>query len=153
MLLIIQCAKIHQQMQEKLIWCISLLWHHAHTNIVLSMYNTIIVGHRWIEGEGFHVMSYHAKFASHHTHNRHVGFLLHSTVLETQLTFNSVHTTIPNYNWYEWQEYILSENVKPCHEVDQILISILSFFYTAPYKKGNQGARQSCMHIDAYRIM
>ena len=33
--------------------------------------------------EGFHVTSYQANFASHHTPDCHVGFLFHSVVLET----------------------------------------------------------------------
>ena len=34
--------------------------------------------------EGFHVTSYQAKFASHHTRDRHVGSTQHGAILEIQ---------------------------------------------------------------------
>ena len=51
---------------------------------------------------GFHVMSYQANFASHHTGDSHVGFLFTWRVLENttkcSVTFYLVHTKLPNYN-------------------------------------------------------
>ena len=55
--------------------------------------------------EGFHVTSYQANFASHHTRNRHVGFFFtwsdigKYNKMSRYFLFSSVHTIIPNYNW------------------------------------------------------
>ena len=46
--------------------------------------------------EGFRVTSYQANFASHHTHDRHVGFLLEWQGKEkhnTMFSFSSYHNT------------------------------------------------------------
>ena len=53
--------------------------------------------------EGFHVTSYQTNFASHHIYDRHVGFLFTRSCIgrkptKWQVTFDLVHTTIPNYN-------------------------------------------------------
>ena len=49
-----------------------------------------------------HVTSYEANFASHHTRDSHVGFLLAwygiGSTTKCSATFYQVHTTIPNYN-------------------------------------------------------
>ena len=57
--------------------------HAVYTNLIAALVQLIFPGKRLTHYtitsdtiEGFHVMSYQANFASHHTHDRHVGFPL-----------------------------------------------------------------------------
>ena len=61
--------------------------------------------------EGFHVMSYQANFASHHTRDRHVGFLAplsgigkHNKMSHNS-SYSSYHNDITKLQLQVWQEY------------------------------------------------
>ena len=58
------------QITNRMLNCRSVLFEIAFVKSTIIIYTI----------EGFHVTSYQANFASHHTRNRHVGFLLHGRV-------------------------------------------------------------------------
>ena len=93
-----------------------------------------------ITNREFHVTLYQANFASHHTRNRHVGFLSQGVALEYTLkcpiTFYLFHTTIPNYNWVKRASTnTLSWNFNSFYEVNQVQTFFVVFLYTATFIK------------------
>ena len=70
--------------------------------ILIKLFGLYVIG-------GFHVTSYQANFASHHTHNRHVGSLFACVVLgkatKCSVTFYLVYTIIYYKITTKWQEY------------------------------------------------
>ena len=109
--------------------------------------------------EGFHVTSYQANFASHHTRNRHVGFLFagdgigkHNKMFRYFL-FSSYHITklqlsdknISTHNWLKIQ--ILPWSKSKSSSV---------FFFFSPYgaaQKGNQEMLQNHAHVGAFCVV
>ena len=84
--------------------------------------------------EGFHVTSYQANFASHHTRNRHVSFRFTRAVLENttkcSVTFYLVHTTIPNYNsMTRILAHTLDGNFESSCEVNQKFKRVFFLFF------------------------
>ena len=114
--------------------------------------------------ESFHVTSYEANFASHHTCDCHVGFLLawrgigkHNKMPHY---FYLVHTTISNYNRVtKISTHTPVGNFKSFCEVNQkfkhffFLFFVFCFSFIPRHTKGNQTARQNRARIGAYRIV
>ena len=114
--------------------------------------------------ESFHVTSYEANFASHHTCDCHVGFLLawrgigkHNKMPHY---FYLVHTTISNYNRVtKISAHTPVGNFKSFCEVNQkfkhfcFFFVFLFFLYTTPYKRKPNGKAKSCAYICAYHIV
>ena len=75
--------------------------------------------------EGFHVTSYPANFASHHTHDRHVGFLSPQSgiVKHNKMSQNFLFSSYQNTKLQPSDKNIVAHtlgwNLKSCYEVDQ----------------------------------
>ena len=88
--------------------------------------------------------SYQANFASHHTCDRHVGFLL--------VTFYLVHTTIPNYNRVtRILAHTLGGNFKSFCEVNQKFKCFLFFSLPVNTKRKPGCGAKSCAYRSAPR--
>ena len=102
--------------------------------------------------------SYLANFASHHTRDRHVGFLLawngigkHNKM--SCLTFYLVHTSITTYNRVtRILVHTHGGNLKSFCEIKSSCVFCCFSLYHVIQKR-NQAAGQNCSRISAYRIM
>ena len=108
--------------------------------------------------ESFHVTSYQANFATHHSCDRHVGFLFQRSGIGKHKRMcykfiflsSSYHNIIPTYNWVT-RIYTFDWNFKSFYKVNQKYQRVL-FRYTAPYKKETKAGRNR-VYIGAYRIV
>ena len=103
--------------------------------------------------EGFAVTSYPANFASHHTRDRHVGFLFPQSgivkhnKMSQNFSFSSYQNTKlqvsdKNISTHTWVKF------KSCYEVNQIACFVV-FLHTLLYKRKPNGIAKSC----AYRCV
>ena len=110
--------------------------------------------------EGLHVTAYQANFASHHTRDRHVGFLLayHSNEKQNKMsiTLYLVYTKVPNYiRVIKILALTLGGNFKSLYEVNQKFkhFCCCCFSLYCAIQKGNQVAGQNRVRIGAYYIL
>ena len=102
--------------------------------------------------EGFHVTSYQTNFASHHTRDRHVGFLSawHGIGNTTKwpVTFHLVHTTTPNYQSEKnISTHTVGGNFKSFCEVNQKFHRFfVVFLYTLTIQKETK-QRGKIVHV------
>ena len=111
------------------------------------------------EMEGFHVMSYQANIASHHTRDRHVGFLsAYYSIWEKQQNVPLLlikfmpHCQITT----DWQKYQQTHSFETSnHSMKWIESSSVFFlFFCIPCcTKENQEVFQSHAYLSAYRVV
>ena len=98
-----------------------------------------IMHHDWRPVEGFHVMSYEANFASHHTCDRHAGFLFawsgigKYNKMSLYFLFSSYHNT--KLQLRNISPHTLGWNFKSWYEVNQKKECFLLFFSTPRHTK------------------
>ena len=124
------CGKI-AGFSSVITYCSFIVWSYIHWDIrKLSL-------HRQCTVKGFHVTSYQANFAGHHTRNHHVGFLFtcdsigKSNKMFHYFLFSSYHITrlqpndknISTYTWMKFQILPWS--------VSKVLAVFVAFLHTA----------------------
>ena len=103
--------------------------------------------------------SYQANFASHHTHDRHVGFLLacngigKHNKMSPYFLFNSYHNTKLKQSDKNISTHTLGGNFKSFCEVNRKFQRFLLFSSIPHHTKGNQAAGQNHLRIGAYRVV
>ena len=110
--------------------------------------------------EGFHVMSYQANFASHHTRDCHVGFLCTRRYLLVNMTKCPITFLFSLYRNIKLQ--LSDNNIGLCahcwnyrsfNEVNQRFKRFCCFSLYHTIQKGKQGSWQNCAHKGAHCLM
>ena len=119
------------------------MWEtECHRHLKTFSESSCTVQHHTIKG--FQVTSYQANFASHHTHNRHVGFLLAWRGIgkyNKMFRYFFLVNTIPNYNSViRILAHTLGGNFESFCEVNQKLKHFL-FFSIPHHSKRKPGGR------------